>query len=162
MRTLPESMGLTTIKNAVIVEAMKSTCLRSKCGAIIVNDFDDTIVGRGWNALPGYYCCAPTECIKDKLPDSFKSDRTCCIHAEQAAIIDALSKKGSNHRLVGCSLYFIRLDLNNKVMFAGKPYCSICSKMALEARLEYFCLYHEQGWVAYGAKEYNDLTFQYK
>ena len=58
-------------------------------------------------------------------------------------------------------LFFIRLDENDEPKHSGKPYCSICSKMALDAGIKKFVLWHKEGWTAYDTKEYNDLTFQY-
>jgi deoxycytidylate deaminase len=113
-------------------------------------------IGQGYNSMP---CDLQTECFKDGLAPTFKSDKTCCIHAEQRAITDALK----NHEdLTGSSLYFIRLDDNDQPKHSGEPYCSICSKMALDVGIAYFHLWRKEGWVRYEAKEYNDITFQYK
>jgi deoxycytidylate deaminase len=60
-------------------EALKSLCLRRKCGAVIVKD--NLTIGRGTNSPPGNIKLE--KCFKDSLPQNFKSDRTCCIHAEQ-------------------------------------------------------------------------------
>lgn len=41
-------------------------------------------------------------------------------------------------------LYFIRLDEIGNKLKAGKPYCTICSKMALDAGIAEFALWHEE------------------
>ena len=156
MRILEENDDLSFVTNLMIEFAKLSTCKRSKCGSIIVANRALTI-GKGQNSMP---CHEVGECFKDSLHTSFKSDRTCCMHAEQRAIIDAL--QGPFSRWVrGSTLFFIRLDENNNPVHAGKPYCSICSKMALDVGIKWFVLWHKDGWTAYDTKEYNDLTFQY-
>ncbi|MBN2094818.1 MAG: hypothetical protein JW727_02120 [Candidatus Aenigmarchaeota archaeon] len=136
--------------------ALLSTCLRSRCGSVIVRD--GKIIGSGYNSPP---LDRKLEfCIKDKLPKDFKSDKTCCIHAEQRAIMDALRR--NSEKLSGSRLYFIRLDEKGKGAFAGKPYCTICSKMALDAGISEFVLWHKEGICVYETEEYNKLSFEYR
>lgn len=119
--------------------AIKSCCLRSKCGCVIVKN--DKIIGTGFNSPPLNKCFQ--KCRKDILPKDFKSDKTCCMHAEQRAIIEAL--KNNPKQIIGSTLYFIRLDENELPAIAGKPYCTICSKMALDCGIKYFVLWHKEG-----------------
>ena len=141
--------------NTAAGEAKKSNCLRSQCGAVIVND--GKIIGKGFNSPPGNK--KPERCIKEDLPEDFVSDRTCCIHAEDRAVRDALVKNPA--KVMGSRLYFIRLK-NGEIVKAGKPYCTMCSKMALDAGLAEFVLWHEEGICMYGTEEYNDLSFKYR
>ncbi len=87
------------------------------------------------------------------------TDKTCCVHAEQRAIMDAL--KNHSEKITDSRLYFIRLDAGKNPAYAGKPYCTICSKMALDVGIKEFVLYHEDGICVYGTDEYNMLSFQY-
>ena len=135
--------------------AFFSRCLRARCGAIIVKD--GKIIGRGYNSPPQDKTLE--YCIKDILPKDFKSDRTCCIHAEQRAIINALTD--NYEELSGARLYFIRLDAVGNTEKAGKPYCTICSKMALDVGIAEFVLLHEEGICVYDSEEYNTLSFQF-
>ena len=68
--------------------AQHATCQRSKCGSIIVQG--EEIIGTGWNTPPhdeeGQRRCG---CAKDSYHKKV-TDKTCCIHAEQRAIMDAL------------------------------------------------------------------------
>lgn len=139
----------------LVEEAKKSTCERSKCGAIIVSK-DKVIIGAGHNSMP---CGEIGECFKDHLSKNFKSDKTCCVHAEQRAIIDSI--KNFPDSVPGGSIFFIRLDENDEPKHSGEPYCSICSKMALDVGISTFNLWHKEGWTPYDAKEYNILTFKY-
>lgn len=133
--------------------ARSGSCLRSRCGAVIVADGVE--IGAGYNSLPGD--CVPTVCFKDQLPDGFRSDRTCCIHAEARAIFDAVRRHGG--QVDGATLYFARVDDAGRFTPAGDPYCTMCSKAALEARVETFVLGHADGPVAYPTDEYNLRSF---
>ena len=140
------------------IVANGSSCLRTKCGSVIVKDIE--VIGYGFNSPPGNKRLE--KCLKDDLPDGFKSDKTCCIHAEELAIMLALRKDPQGITLLGSRLYFIRLDEKGEKTFAGKPYCTICSKMALDVGISEFTLWHEEGICVYGTEEYNQLSFGYK
>ncbi len=133
--------------------AKKSTCQRSKCGAVIVKD--SQIIGQGFNSPPSE---SQRRCKNKKDQYHQKvTDKTCCVHAEQRAIMDAL--KNHPDKLKGSKLFFIRLDQDNNVLFAGKPYCTICSKMALDVGIKEFVLLHKQGIKSYDTEEYNELSY---
>lgn len=139
---------------AISLARKNSKCLRSKCGAVIVSD--DEIIGKGVNSPPQDICIE--KCFKDELPQGFKSDRTCCVHAEQRAIFDALANNPK--KIKGSRIYFIRTDLEGNVMKAGEPYCTICSKSALDVGIAEFALWHEEGICIYNTKEYNEISFK--
>ncbi|MBS3099513.1 hypothetical protein J4462_04835 [Candidatus Pacearchaeota archaeon] len=137
--------------------ALKSSCGKDKCGSVIVKD--EEIIGEGFNSPPGNLegqrrC----NCDKKKLHKKV-TDKTCCVHAEQRAVMDALSK--NSDKLNGSRLYFIRLDDEGKISFAGKPYCTVCSKMALDSGIKEFVLYHKEGIGVYDTGEYNLLSYGY-
>lgn len=135
--------------------AKKSHCLRNACGSCIVKN--NEIVWEGRNSPPGDRPIK--KCVKDGLPSNFKSDKTCCIHAEERAIIDGLRRNAD--RIIGSRLYFIRTDLEGTTMYAGKPFCTICSKMALEVGIAEFVLRHAEWICVYNTEEYNDLSFKF-
>ena len=139
------------------IVANGSSCLRTKCGSVIVKDIE--VIGYGFNSPPGNKRLE--KCLKDDLPDGFKSDKTCCIHAEEKAIMLALKKDPWGITLPGSRLYFIRLDEKGEKTFAGKPYCTICSKMALDVGISEFTLWHEEGICVYGTEEYNKISVEY-
>ncbi|MFP4119123.1 MAG: deaminase [Candidatus Woesearchaeota archaeon] len=141
-----------------VEEALKATCERSRCGSVIVADGE--VIGKGYNSPPGELE-SQRRCSNTKTMYHQKvTDKTCCVHAEQRAIMDALQKNPEKIR--GSRLYFIRLDDDGKMSFAGKPYCTICSKMALDVGIKEFVLYHEDGITAYETDEYNDLSYSYE
>ena len=138
--------------------AKKATCERSKCGAVIVQL--DEVIGSGFNSPP-QDIESQRRCSYSK--DSYHkkvTDKTCCVHAEQRAIMNALRKNPD--KLSGSRLYFICLADNGKPSRAGKPYCTICSKMALDVGIDEFVLWHKKGVCVYNTDEYNTLSFQFK
>jgi deoxycytidylate deaminase len=158
MRTLKESEekeATQWFKRAAKV-AQQSTCLRAQAGSVIVKG--GTLIGEGFNGPPAGQTL--DQCLKDGLSSKFKSDKTCCVHAEQRAIMDALVKNPD--KIKGSRIYFIRLDENGHMAKAGKPYCTICSKMALDAGISEYALWHQEGIGVYDTEEYNRLSFQYK
>ena len=77
-------------------------------------------------------------CTADKTAyDSKVTDKTCCMHAEERAIMDALRQHPD--QLLGSTLYFIRLDEDGNPRHAGAPYCTLCSKLALDSGVAFFC-----------------------
>jgi len=138
--------------------ALKSACKRAKCGSIIVKD--NQIIGQGYNSPPNELE-SQRRCKNNKEEYHKKvTDKTCCIHAEQRAIIDAL--KNNPTKIQGSKLFFIRLNDKNEKEPAGNPYCTICSKIALDVGIKHFILLHESGLKEYPADEYNALSYNYK
>ena len=142
--------------------ALRSTCERSRCGSVIVQN--DEIIGSGFNSPP-HDKEEQRRCSYSK--DSYHpkvTDKTCCVHAEQRAIMDAL--KNNPDKITGSRLYFIRLDndgtLSQTGVQSGKPYCTICSKMSLDVGITEFVLKHGESVCVYDTEEYNLLSFQFK
>ena len=136
--------------------ATGSTCFRAKAGSVIVKDA--TIIGKGVNSPPDGEVL--DHCRKDDLPANFKSDKTCCVHAEWRAIIEAL--KTNPEKIKGARLYFVRLDKENRMQPAERPYCTICSKLALETGIAELAYFSGESVVVYEAKEHNDLSFAFR
>ena len=137
--------------------AKRATCGRSKCGSVIVRD--DEIIGEGFNS-PAGNLEGQRRCDVEKSSYHRKvTDKTCCVHAEERSIMDALRRNPD--KLTGSTLYFIRLDEDGKPKFSGQPYCTICSKLALDADIAEFVLRHEDGATAYPTDEYNDLSYEF-
>ena len=137
--------------------ALQSTCHRSRCGSVIIKKGE--LIGSGFNSPP-LQKEEQRKCSNSKDLYHLKvTDKTCCVHAEQRAIIDAL--KNNSVKLAGSQLYFIRLDEQGTITKAGQPYCTICSKLALEVGIKEFVLWHDQGICSYGTEEYNLLSFKF-
>ena len=157
MKELQESEVSRFFGECVLI-AKQATCTRLKCGSIIVKD--NEIIGRGFNSPP-QELETQRRCKNQKSEYHKKvTDKTCCIHAEQRAIMDAL--KNNPNKIKGSRLYFIGLNENDeKALVTGKPYCTICSKMALDVGISEFVLWHDYGIIAYDTQEYNDLSYKY-
>ena len=137
-------------------EAKKSLCLRDKCGAIVVRD--GKIIGCGYNAPPNDDVTL-RKCDLDLMRSPKpKSDRTCCVHAEWRAIIDAIR---SEKMLGGSTLFFTRVDADGKILRSGRPYCTACSRLALDNGIGFFALWHDNGIQIYDTKEYNELSYRF-
>lgn len=137
--------------------ALNATCERSRCGSIIVKD--DIIIWSWFNS-PAFNLESQRRCKYTKESYHKKvTDKTCCIHAEQRAIMDALSKNPD--KIKWSRLYFTRIDDEGNIKFSWKPYCTICSKMSLDIGISEFVLNHD-GWITvYESEEYNDLSYKY-
>jgi deoxycytidylate deaminase len=157
LKSIEEKEALNYIKKAEKI-AQNSTCERSKCGSIIVKD--SNVLGAGFNSSP-LELKNQKRCLNSKdIYDKKVTDKTCCIHAEQRAIFDALRRFDEN--IKGSRLYFVRLNDEDKKGYSGEPYCTICSKMALDTGISEFVLYKKEGICVYNTQEYNDLSYKYQ
>lgn len=57
-------------------------------------------------------------------------------------------------------MYFSRLTSEGATE-ATEPYCTICSKMALDAGVRFMVLLEREGWMVYDTEEYNDASFRF-
>lgn len=136
--------------------AQKALCHRAKCGTVIVKD--GQIIGEGYNAPPLDKEENRT-CDQEFGSGKPRYDRTCCMHAEWRAIIDALKRSGD--LIKGSKLYFSRLNEEGNIKRAGRPSCTVCSRMALDSGISHFLLWHEEGICEYPTDEYDRLSYQY-
>ena len=132
-------------------------CLRAKCGTVIVNN--DEIIAFGYNAPP-LDKKEDRICLQEFGPGKPKYDKTCCMHAEWRAIMDAL--KRNPEKIKGSRLYFTRVDEQGNIKKSGKPLCTVCSRLALDSGISEFLLWHDEGICAYPTDEYNRLSYQYE
>jgi deoxycytidylate deaminase len=136
--------------------AARALCLDAKCGAVIVKD--NEIIGSGYNAPP----LDKEEnrmCDKEVINNKPNYDKTCCMYAEWRAIMDAL--KNNPTKIQGAKLYFARINEQREITKSGQPYCTVCSRLALDAGIDKFVLWHEQGICEYNTAEYNRLSYEY-
>ena len=150
------------IRHALRV-AEQSTCTRARCGAVLVAD--DTVIGEGYNSPPAHDE-SQRRCTHDKTRYATKvTDKTCCIHAEQRAILDALKKHADG--VMGATLYFARVYPDGALMRIGDGakssalYCTLCTKLMYEVGVSRFVLQHIDGLVAYDKSEYLQLSYDY-
>ncbi len=140
-------------------QARQATCLRAKCGSVVVSK-SGVILGRGYNAPPlGDESQRRCEAEFD-LAKKPKYDKTCCVHAEWNAVIDAL-KNTSDDELAGSRLYFMRVDDKGDFTDAGEPYCTTCSRFTMQAGVAEFALWNDDGADIYSLLEYNQSSYRY-
>jgi deoxycytidylate deaminase len=142
--------------------AMLSLCQDAKCGAALVGVpllpdslFGGRLLSVGHNVPPaGLHNrrCGRTEPSK-RHP---KADRSCCVHAEVKALWNA-----DRSLVEGSTLYFARVDAQGTLQPSGRPWCTGCSKLALDLGVADWVLWHEDGPRRYGAAEYNDLSHDF-
>jgi len=136
--------------------AERALCSRAKCGTIIVKGGE--IIGEGYNAPP-LDLVEHSMCNADRSFGQPKYDKTCCLHSEWRAILDALKRNAG--KVSGSKLYFVRVDEDGKTKRSGKPYCTVCSRLALDVGIDTFLLWHEEGVCEYPTDEYNRLSYEY-
>ncbi len=138
--------------------ARRATCYRAHCGAVIVST-EGEIIGRGFNAPPlndEKQRKCDFDCRQDVKP---KYDKTCCVHAEWNAIIEALKDNSDN--IAGSTLYFMRIDDRDMFTDAGKPFCTVCSRLALQSGIAKFALWNDNKPDFFDTAEYNLETYDF-
>jgi len=125
------------IANAV---GLRSTCLRARCGAIIVQN--GTIISTGYNGSTrcSENCSTVGIC---KRPDSSpEKDKHLCpaIHGEINSIIN-LARNGSGSTINSTMfVHFVRMD--DKINTYNKP-CTECMRVIINAGIKFIVLYTE-------------------
>lgn len=137
--------------------AQRSTCLRAHGGSVIVSG--DEVIGRGYNSPPlgkeSNRTCLNIYSGTEKP----RFDVTCCIHAEWRAIFDALRRNPD--RIPGSRIYYVRVNDDGSYRKAGQPYCTVCSRLALETGITEFTLWQEEGIAVYDTIEYDQLSYAF-
>lgn len=114
-----------------IAEAVleRSTCLRRKYGAVIVNH--DEIVSTGYNGAPRgeQNCIDCGYCEREKLniPKGERYELCVAVHAEQNAIISASRKETQ-----GATIYIVGKETETG-KYANPAPCLICRRMIKNA-----------------------------
>lgn len=137
--------------------AQRATCKRAKCGSVIVAE-DGEVIGEGYNAPPLNDEAQRTCDGEWDLDSKPKYDKTCCVHAEWNAILNAC--KNAPDKIQTATLYFMRIDEEGNFTEAGKPYCTVCSRLALQSGLRYFALWNN-GLDIYTTVDYNMQSYIY-
>ena len=110
--------------------ATEATCHQAHCGSVIVAK-DKTVIGRGYNAPP-FGDESQRRCAATYHPD----------------------------KIVGSTLYFMRVDSDGEFTQAGQPYCTVCSRLALQSGIKTFGLWNN-GPQMIDTKQYNLLSYDY-
>jgi deoxycytidylate deaminase len=153
----PELENIVPFFNLAAEAATNATCLRAKCGSVIVKD--GVAIGTGYNAPPSNdesrRTCGDIWDYEKKR----KYDLTCCVHAEWRAVIDAC--KTNADKIGGSILYFMRIDDESNFTDAGDPYCTTCSRFTMESGVAEFALWNDNGADIYTLPEYDELSYAF-
>lgn len=111
---------------------LRSTCLRRKYGAVIVNN--DEIISTGYNGA----CRGEENCIDRgvcerevlNIPKGERYELCVAVHAEQNAIISA-----SRDQMLGSTIYIVGRDLKTGE-YANPSPCLICKRMIKNAGIK--------------------------
>jgi dCMP deaminase len=137
--------------------ANRATCNRAHCGAVIVAE-NGRVIGRGYNAPPlGDESQRMCDVVLDKSIKQ-NNDKTCCVHAEWNAIIDALEHHAD--KVKGSTLYFMRTGEQGEFTGSGKPYCTVCSRLAMQVGIAQFGLWHDKP-IMFDTATYNQQSYAY-
>ena len=114
--------------------ADRSTCLRKKSGAVIVNN--DEIISTGYSGAPRGrdncidlgYCCK-----KKYFPNVRHAGYDACrsVHAEQNAIIS-----GARKDMIGGTLYLVQYRTQTGEYEQNAGCCQMCRKMIINSGIE--------------------------
>ena len=107
----------TYFKQLTTLVASRSTCIRRKCGAIIVKN--KRIISSGYNGPPpGFDHCTKETCIRTvkNIPSGERHEICYAVHAEMNAIIQAAIHGVS---VKNCDIYI------------NTTPCSICARMLI-------------------------------
>ena len=110
-----------------LVVSKRSTCLKRRYGAVIVNN--DEIISTGYNGNPrgDDNCCDRGDCQRMNLPSNTGNYNDCfSVHAEQNAMISA-----SRNEMLGSTIYLAgeKYDDGAWVEIDDAEPCPICFRM---------------------------------
>ena len=119
--------------------AARSTCLRRKFGAVIVNG--NTIVGTGYNGTAkGVVNCYEVGCVKDEmdLPQDRAYDYCPAVHAEENAIINS-----NRADRIGAKLYIASIAADGSYTKAVP--CQRCRRKIINSEIDEVVILDENG-----------------
>lgn len=116
--------------NIALEVSRRSTCLRRRYGAVIVNN--DQIVSTGYAGAPRQTanCTEIGACVRIKLgvPKGEHYEWCRAVHAEQNAVIHA-----ARFDMIGASLYLSGVSAETGKPVEGAGPCRICKRMIINA-----------------------------
>lgn len=122
------------------VEASVLSPCQSKRGAAVFRGED--LVSVGYNHKPkGFLCDHSAEC-KRKCPLD-------AVHAEQSAMVGVPMSA-----LRGSEMLHVK-TIDGLIVPSMMPSCLQCSKLIIEAGIEWMWLYHAEGWKRYTAAQFH-------
>ena len=129
-----------TIATAV---ATRSTCIKRRYGAVIVNHGEIVSTGYNGNVRGELNCCDIQCCLRPNAAhNNSASGYSDCrsVHAEQNALISA-----SRREMEGGTIYLSAIDENYNPIFDLPGPCPICDRMIRNAGIKQLCMYKVGG-----------------
>ena len=111
----------------------RSTCLRRRYGAVIVNH--DQIISTGYVGAPRgrRNCCDLGTCVREQLniPRGERYELCRSIHAEMNAVISA-----SREEMIGATLYLVGREVSTGEYIKNSVCCSLCKRVVINSGIE--------------------------
>ncbi len=115
------------------VVAKRSTCLRRRYGAVIVNQ--DQVISTGYVGAPRgrKNCTDINSCIREKMqvPRGERYELCRSVHAEANAIIHA-----SRDAMMGGTMYLVGQEVGSGEYIVHADSCSMCKRMIINAGIK--------------------------
>ena len=135
------------------VVAQRSTCLRRRYGAVIVQN--DEVISTGYVGAPrGRKNCTDMNfCIRSKMnvPRGERYELCRSVHAEANAIISS-----SRNKMLGSTLYLVGIECDTGGYVENANSCSMCKRMIINAGIAHviirdtkddYRIIHVQKWI---------------
>ena len=135
------------------VVAQRSTCLRRRYGAVIVQN--DEVISTGYVGAPrGRKNCTDMNfCIRSKMnvPRGERYELCRSVHAEENAIISS-----SRNKMLGSTLYLVGIECDTGEYVENANSCSMCKRMIINAGIAHviirdtkddYRIIHVQKWI---------------
>lgn len=111
----------------------RSTCLRRRYGAVIVNH--DQIISTGYVGAPRgrQNCCDLGTCVREQLniPRGERYELCRSVHAEMNAVISA-----SREEMIGATLYLVGREVSTGEYIKNSVCCSLCKRVVINSGIE--------------------------
>ncbi len=111
----------------------RSTCLRRRYGAVIVNH--DQIISTGYVGAPRgrRNCCDLGTCVREQLniPRGERYELCRSVHAEMNAVISA-----SREEMIGATLYLVGREVSTGEYIKNSVCCSLCKRVVINSGIE--------------------------
>lgn len=148
--------------------AGRSTCTRSKRGAIIVKY--EKVIGVGFNKSHDGFedYCHPCMRIQLDVPHKTRYELCSGEHAESAALDDAIRNMLKADEAMRyefspwkARMYHVALDDSGDPIASGDPSCTLCSGSILKWGIEDIVLWHGgDKYEAYDARTFHELSLK--
>ena len=135
------------------VVAQRSTCLRRRYGAVLVQN--DEVISTGYVGAPrGRKNCTDMNfCIRSKMnvPRGERYELCRSVHAEANAIISS-----SRNKMLGSTLYLVGIECDTGEYVENANSCSMCKRMIINAGIAHviirdtkddYRIIHVQKWI---------------